>query len=569
MSQASDRALALHGLEQGKITKEEYDLFIQQLDVKYARADYDPRASVANNTTHSIATAHSTTHKERRFVLAIFLILGIAGIVWSLSNLNNGVSGFATLHIPDQNYSTNVSINITQNITGLKVTGTMFGDGTANMYFRTASGDMLVGILTSDDGTPHTAKASYLVGEEVIIEHLPTSYNAYLDDGITNTQTTIPFAAPTNDMTLLLIANESDNLTTYRIPIIIGTTDRTTTFENLCQDTCLFDVTTGELIVETTGTAQVSFSNIETTVQQNTAPILAIPFVPTAIQQTTTIDLALHFADSDGDTLYYSAENTPYATITIDNNILTITPLQDGTDSITIYASDLKDITSRTLDISISGMTPAVQNDTNNTIINTTTDNTTIEVNTTTQNSTELNTTVFGNNTTTINVTETNTTTPAFNNTNTSAASAVDCSNPNPNERPIECVIGTDTNYFSEQDIYWYDAAREPVARFSTVGNLLITGDVLQHSIAPAEQDIFSIGYSDEELNIIPTIWIDRAGNLHLRGALHEEQGQIVPPAGSYSFNNKKGITLAYANLQTGDLYLRGNAIPYRKSVMS
>ena len=57
------------------------------------------------------------------------------------------------------------------------------------------------------------------------------------------------------------------------------------------------------------------------------------------------------------------------------------------------------------------------------------------------------------------------------------------------------------------------------------------------------------------------------SGDLHLRGALYEAEISLDPPAGSYSIISKRSIYLAYVTIENGDLHLRGNVIPYRRSL--
>jgi hypothetical protein len=500
-------------------------------------------------------------------ILFVILAVMIGRIILS----STGIAGFATLDSTNQNYTNNMSIHSAQELTSIRISGTLFGEGTANIYYKlndTNTTTLLVGSIASDNGLPRTAKASYAAGEEVTIEHLPAIYTAYLDDGANNLQTAIPFTVPPSDMTLLIVANESDVLTTYRLPIIIGTTERTTTFTDLCVDTCTMPPATGYIIVEATGAAQITFSKIETGIKQNTAPILSLPLAPITIDAANMdnriIDLSTHFTDADGDTLYYSVENSNIATTHVDNNIMTITPVQDGTQTLNIYASDLKDIATGTIEITVTGMTVAntTVNDTLPAINETT--NTTVEINTTQENST-TNTTGIDINTTTNSTNETLPTVIA-NDTNSTVPTTLDCSNPDPNARPLECVI--ESTYFKPEAIYIENKDADRVAMLTPIGNLLIRGDVLQHSTGSPAVNDYQLGYRDTDSNYIPTVWIDSAtGNLHLRGTLTEANGQLPYREGYTAYTNQRGIILALANLGEGDLILRGGLIPYRRVI--
>jgi hypothetical protein len=143
---------------------------------------------------------------------------------------------------------------------------------------------------------------------------------------------------------------------------------------------------------------------------------------------------------------------------------------------------------------------------------------------------------------------------------------ALDCSNPDLNLRPLECLQQNASRYFNDTDKYWENLDRMQVAKFNAVGNMLIAGDIIEHSGgAPAPGD-FALGYNDADGNFVATIWVDGQGNLHLKGALHEEQFQLNPQPGSYSLITRRSIYIMYADTATGDLYLRGNLVPYRRS---
>jgi hypothetical protein len=612
------RERALHGLYSGAITQQEYDLLIGSLDAPVHVVNVENTSHADAKTTAETVTTHTSEkasdnkvdennkktssrnvfaektaawknattrfldekttkasdffdgNKHNAIIATVFLI-AIFGIIISIMSTNGGLSGFAVFDIPEQNYTGNMSVHATEPFTSIKISGTLFGEGNATIYYITNTSTLIIGTITSDDGTPRTTKASYAAGEEVTIEHLPTSYNAYLDDGITNTQTIIPFAAPANDMTLLLIANESDNLTTYRVPIIIGTTDRTTTFENLCQDTCTMPAATGDLVIETTGTAQVSFSSIETTLPQNSAPTPLLPFDTVEInaqnETNITIDLGAHFVDADGDTLYYSTENTIIATLNVNGNTLAVTPLQDGTDSITIYASDLKEIAIGTLQITVSGITASASNTTTNDTFQNNITNTTVDINTTTQtNTTEVNTT--NTNTTSNDTTPINDSTNNITDNNSTNITGLDCSNPDPNARPVACLYQDIPEYFPDQEILLENRDREVVGRFTSIGNLLVKGDIIEHSTASPGSRDWRVAYVDRDGNEHATIWIDSAtGDLHLVDVAVEENTNLDPPAGSYSLINKRSIYLAWADTSTGTLHIRGNIIPFRRTL--
>ena len=552
---------AIIALQEGRITGHEYDVYIKSLDTKIeipppitqVNTPATQPTQISKITISSLKKSWNNkdnTTRHNIIISAIFLFV-IVGIVWTLSS-TTGLTGFAVLNVGQENFSNNMTINNSEELNSIQISGTMYGEGSAIISYNTTNGTLRIATINSDLGLPRTNNPSYTPGDTITLDHEPTSYTAYLDDGANTIAVTLPLQAPETNATLLLVVNESDNLTTYKLPIIIGNTKRTTTFENLCDETCTITPITGNIIIETTGDAHITFNKIETIIEKNSAPMYAIAINPITTSEPTTIDLNTHFADVDGDTLYYSTSTSSTSNILIENNILTITPTTNGEETITIYSSDLKEITQGTFALTVTGLNSPEQ------VINSKINTTTNEINNVyndTANNTEniLNTTANS--------------APEIQ--NITPQNSLDCSNPNPNARPIECIQNSSINYFSEQEIFWYDTQRQPVARFTTIGNLMIKGELIENSDSTPNPNDFGLGYSTIDANIVPTIWIDSKGNLQLRGTIHEEQTQIVAPPNSYSFNNKRGITLAYATLETGDLYIRGNIFPYRKSVTS
>jgi hypothetical protein len=481
----------------------------------------------------------------------------LAGIIFTavliglVFYLGGGPTGLVVLNLPTENV-TNATYAVDQNITGLNISGVLYGEGNASVWFDTPSGTLLAGSVTSDTGTPRTDKAGYAADESISVEHAPADATYYFDDGSASATVTPPFPATTNG-TLLIVANESGTLTTYRLPIIIGDVLRAVAFADTCIETCAFAPTTGVIRIETQGDAQLELTSVHAGIEQaNVPPELAMPFIPVTVESQTIVNLSGHFTDANDDTLYYSTSASDIVDARIEGDLLILTPLRTDTETLSIYASDLRDVARTTIDI-----TSIAQE------ANITTNETTITENAT-ANATENITTNA-----TLNLTENATINATLNETNVSITinGSVDCNNPNPNLRPLECLLNSTQNYFLNQEIYWYDSTRTPVARFTPIGNMLVTGEVIENSDGAPPQGAYSIGYADDNLDIVPTIWVDQDGNLHLRGRLYEENNNLEPPTNTYSFNNRKGITLAYADLHSGDLHLRGNVIPYRKAL--
>ena len=557
MSEHPDVRKALAALEEGRITREEAD--------RYLRAQHNITLLEAQDGARPKA-------RERAIPLAAALIAIIA-IIGLTTLFDGGLTGRVVLDTAPLAETGSMAIDGT--ITGLRVSGTLIGEGTGEAWFDTPTESMLVASIASDDGTPRTDKAGYDIGETITIEHAPDMATYYFDDGTTSTAITPPFAA-TTEGTLLVVAEENGEFITYRLPIIIGTIERTTTFDDACIETCTMNATNGTLRVVTTGDArlEITAASAETVLPNNPpSQILTLPSI--TVNETTTLDLAPYFTDIDGDALLYSTSTSAIATLDVEDSIVTITPISDGTETVTIYTSDLEEIIQSTLELTVAMPVaePVMMNGTNTTIETTLNGTNTTETNTTDTNST--NETVIpgitlpdGNETNMTGVMVNGTGNSTDNTTaNVTGNASIDCSDPNPNNRPLECLQDSDTNYFLEQEIYWYDDGRTAVARFTPIGNLLITGEAVPLSTQSLDDSVFRINYEDDDGNLVTTIWIDTDGNLHARGNIYEENSNLQPTVGSYSFNNRKGITLAYADAQRGDLYIRGNVIPYRRSI--
>jgi len=143
------------------------------------------------------------------------------------------------------------------------------------------------------------------------------------------------------------------------------------------------------------------------------------------------------------------------------------------------------------------------------------------------------------------------------------------CSHPDPNKRPIECLQEDPALYFQAQALYLTDSNRAPIARLTPIGNLLITGEVVENADFTPNTDDYTIGYMDSYGSYVVTVWFDSStGNLYLKGRLYEENENNVPAPGAFALRNKRGITLAWADKARGDLYVRGNVVTNRASII-
>lgn len=558
MSSTHHLQQVLNGLKQGKITAQEAELYLQttsHMSLAQAKKLVEPSSSPSTEAPATHEKTH-TAYRKDTHTLAIatcMLLLAIVGI-WAFQT-SDSPTGFAIIDLPAENV-TNNSYGISQSITSLRISGALIGEGEAIIRFITAEGALHVATITSNDGTPRTDRASYQQGDIVNIENAPQSATYYLDDGNENLAISMPFAAPAQNAEVLVVGNESGTLTTYRLPLRIGDEPRTTTFADLCEQTCIMEGANGTVTVETTGDAYVELRMSIVEDVPNNAPELVIAYAPVIAEGETTINLSGHFIDQDGDEILYSVSGTDIAQTTVEGDTLTITPLNAGLDTIIIYASDLEELVSATMSLRVEISTE--ENVSENVSVNETENepNTTALPVNTTEDVNSNNTEVEGN----VTVTEENANATELNGT-------LDCSNANPNLRPIECLQADSQEYFPDQDIFLENLDREQAGKLNSIGNLLIKGTVHEYSTSQPGSRDYRIGQPDRDGNVNFVAWIDTAtGDLHLRGQLFEEQVTINPPQGSYSIITRRSIYLAYYDLQTGDLYLRGNLIPYRRS---
>jgi hypothetical protein len=214
----------------------------------------------------SPSTSDAGKRTPMLFMAASVLIVSIL-LIGAVSLLGNqGSTGYVVLGIPQQNItSQNVTIPINQTIIALNISGALYGEGNASVYFDTPQGSLLVGTVTSDDGSPRTDKPSYDPSAPIMIEHAPSDASYYFDDSSTASPVDIPFNTTRNG-TLLIVANISGTLATYRLPIIIGDAVGAIAFENLCAQTCDMPPTNGSLRIVTTGNATLGLARVDAAV---------------------------------------------------------------------------------------------------------------------------------------------------------------------------------------------------------------------------------------------------------------------------------------------------------------
>jgi hypothetical protein len=511
---------AREALAIGKITQEEHDRLLKHYygttDEQEALGTREPIATQGTPPGHGVAVA---------LIIALLMLMPF---LW----LGDGITGLITMD---------------STVTSVIVSGTMYGDGNATIWFDTANGSLLVGTVQSDTGLPMTQKAGYSIGEEVNIINAPEDASYYFDEGTAAVTVDIPFNATVNG-TLLIVTPNS----TYRLPIIIGDAVRATEFSNICVETCALEPTVGTIRIEENGT-NTTIIEVEAGLPNN--PPTRTAELNISISAPTTLDLDNYFADPDQDPLFYNIGASSIADLAVQGSMLTITPLLSGTEQVIIYVSDLEDLVPAMLQLTVE-----VQNTTGEgqeTMLNET-----VPLNET--DSTMPDSSVITNvttNTTTTNVT-TNVTTPPD-----VTMLTTDCADPDPNKRPLECIQDENSTYFREEEIYIENKDGAIVGKITPIGNMLIRGEAIENSVGmPASRD-WTRGYEDNSGDFIPTLWIDsQTGDLHLRGTLTEANRNIVFSPGLTALLNERDIILALIDAQTGNLIVRGSVIPYRRS---
>lgn len=490
----------LAALDEGRITRQEADTYLQKMHGTTLR-------SIRPGSMHAYAVL---------FVMAIVIVIvGFSG--------TDGLSGFVVFDPATDNATF-------ENLTSISVTGTMIGEGSATFILSTNNTNYTVATVLSDDGRPRTSKASYLPEENVTLQNIRGNATYYLDDGNTTIPLGMPFSAPALGMyEILVVMNESGNISTARVALAVSneTLERTTSFSDECEQTCLLPNVNGKLVVLVEN-ATMNYTASYTAAGRNLEPVMKKPIENITLANATTINLSVHFEDPEGDDLFFDVSNTDLVDAIVDGTLLHIVPVQPGSEQIIVYVSDLEHLVQEYFMIVVELNDP----NPNATIVNTT--NTAVQIKNETRS---LQTTALG------------------------------CDHPNPNRRPIEC-LQNQTDIFDTSDVFWENPARQNVAKINPLGNILIRGEVIEQTNATPDREDLVFGPLDRLGRQEPFVWIDAdTGNLHVTGSLHEEQLQLNPPSGSYGVKSRKSLYLVYVDYETGDLYLRGNVIPLRRSI--
>ena len=571
LSLLRSRLITAHPAEPDRVENPEQD----------ENSDYTAPLQVAPaRTDQSRATRVHARDEERehdpRLLIGGFVLL-VAILFSTAFWFGGGITGAAiteTVYGINRTFTQDNTLQvILDNTDAVTLTGTASGQG--DVIVTLELNGTIRTIVTYRHAPPATAhgaltKSQYTTDEPVTLTATGITLAALESPDGTRREIATDFAEPLPEgaYAIELSGDEAGVPFTERLAFTVvapGTPEPHELIQT-CGDACALERSSGEgtLRVAIVGDATLTITDLLLTKLSNTPPVF-VATIPDQSGESVTLDLSAYFTDADGDTLLYETSHPPGATETLDGSIVTIAG-QPGTYTYLAYASDLSDlvesnpftVTILSAAINETNATPEL-NATNGTVAQPPTD-----LNLT--NATNLTEPVVDPNTTN------GTTVPLpgvldLNGTNlTNATAGPGCDEADPNLRPEYCLNQEGATYF-EEDVFLETPDREARARVTAIGNLLITGRVLPHSTAvPGDRD-YTIGYKDADFQYVPTIWIDPDGNLHLHGTIHEENANLVPPSGSYAMINRRGVYMLWADQYTGDLYIRGNVIPYRVSI--
>lgn len=478
---------------------------------------------------------------DRTKILSLIFLLLLGG--WAIFGLitSTGLTGLVTLEVPED---INIDINnnyipITLNNSILKVEGYEYGEG--ELWLEQNKTKLLV-------YKPKEVRAlvdyGYEINETINVTVIPNNatFTLWLDDGISKIPVENNFVADEGIYNLDIIINNSGNITKETFELLIGQKIPREYHFNSCEETCIN--LNGDWNLTAIGKIHIN-KLIKTEEVINNPPVQIIELPNIEFEKNYTINLSDYFVDPEGFKLNYDINNIVGVNEEIIDEVLYLSGSIPGTYDATIYISDLENVIQDEFLITVLEVIEENITETNssNLIINV---NNTIEINDS-LNTTDINETI--NET----VLETNITT-------------IDCSEPDPNLRPVECLQENSRTYFQDQTILITNTERVAVARITPIGNLLIKGRPYTNAVFHPKKGDYQISYENQYGESITTIWFETStGDLYTSGDIIEENANLEPKPGSFVLKNKKGIVLAWADQKKGDLYVRGNLIPFKE----
>lgn len=570
---------AATALRDSRITQEQHDYLIAH-ELTKLREEEQTQTTQTNEETQETQQP-KLVWDQRKIVFSGATVIMLILTVISLFT-GQGITGFVAYEPLTTPFTITEHTNITLNeaLTAIRVSGSHSGH--AEIYAWIAGERLLVYNGTAELPSTRilTDKTEYELNETVVVTVYPLNSSHTLWLTMPNNERVPvfePFVTEQEGLHLLeAIVNDSGAIskvsTTYDVVANSDGAPRVeearATFTNVCGKACNVNNSITELELITDDTLTIDEFIIENA--ENNAPIASatIPDIVMNVGENTSVDLSNYFVDPDNDDLLFDINNMIGVNENIDGNALLLRADIPGTYAATVYASDLVALTQNTFTITVNEAEIPIEPATNATNTTNAT-NMSTEENITNPNNTNNSIQNVTTNTTSENInTTTNKTEPTIPTNTTNISITLDCSNPDPNARPLECLQNDTIRYFPDQSIMITNNDRGAVARISPIGNLLLTGDYYENSVINAPSNDYTIGYRDEYNNYVATIWFEtNSGNLYVKGKVVEENSNLQPAKGSYILRNDRGVVLAWADPQVGNFYVRGNIIPYRRSL--
>lgn len=538
-----DRARAAY--QAGKITKEEYEYFMrEELGVEPAKRPgiQERRKAVATR--------------------ALLFLLGIA-LLFSLSSLlhtgeSDGLTtGMITADVAEVQSeqhllfteSALIPLNITET-TLLRLTG-LLENGSANASLLVDDEERLVyaGAATQGYGVT-TDKEEYALNETITVGVRPEKVNYTLwlsgESGEKRLVSESFALEEPGEYTLdALIDDKGEAIKESTAFTVLNSSNATgeqreaagasLLLEEECVETCLMNSTGKSSLLLEISLSEGARLTIDyltiTQPRENQAPVQVaeLPDLELEAGEEATLDLDAYFTDPDNESLTYDYMNAAGVAMSVEDEELTITGLSPGESESLIYAADLATlIESNTFTITVTpaeeaSEPPGEEN----------------------ESAPQANATIPENETTEL--------------------PRGLCNHPDPNKRPIEC-LQDEEQYFLPQEVVIEDGGRKIVGKLTPIGNLLIAGEVHEESAFTPRPGDYQVSRELLSGERVATIWFESAtGDLWLNGRLYEANNNLEPPRGAYVLKNKRGIILAWADVNTGDLHVRGNIITGRE----
>lgn len=510
-----EQTKAWNALQAGKITQAEYDFLL--------------------------GTHHFDKPKDNHNLIVGGLVVVLVTVLGSLFLGGGAITGLVTAEWNESTFNnyTLIDLNVSD-ISGVRVTG-ILTDGTVTINALIGNESYLVYSGANLEPRIWTEQASYKVNETINVVVDLENYTLWL---IGDNRMPIEndfIVTEVGDYTIEALGDEKLSI---EISIVEGNTTtrerEPVTFTETCDESCVVAPSNETTLLEILTEGDVTVTDVIVTAS-NEPPRQTQPLPDVVLDEEAVLNLSEYFTDDEP--LNYEVNNLLGIIERLDGDILELEGTLPGTYRGVIYASDGQTITTAEFEIIVPEETTEVN------------ETAPIEANET------VNTT---NETVTVNETTNQTPTNQTANQTSTPVVAPSCDNPDVNQRPPECFDNF-AAAFNNVIAPLNNRDQEQVGRFTRIGNLIISGNLVENSLGTPGSRDFTLGYAvteDFEQTFITTTWINADGDLHLRGRLSEELITFNnPPRDSFIVRNANGLILGYFDQRTGDLYLRGNLV--------